>query len=190
MLNQLLLSAWALVFVTNAITFPFPPAWTVMAAYYASGQVPLLPLTIGGSGAAALGRTVFAWFVGRFTNRLPAEQRANAQALSTAAHRLRWPRLFVALYSFLPVSSDPLFVAVGLGALPVRSTIITFFLARSILNTVMVLASAPVASNVTDLFAGRLNWTSVLVVAGATGGYVLFLRLPWARWLGVRPAAP
>jgi membrane protein YqaA with SNARE-associated domain len=109
-----LLSAWALVFVTNAVTFPFPPAWTILAAYYATGQVPLLPLTLGGSAAAALGRTVFAWTVGRFTPRLSAEQRANAEAFSAAAHRrVRWPCLFVVLCSFLPVSSDPLFVAVG-----------------------------------------------------------------------------
>src|SRR5262249_50356995 len=138
----------------------------------------------------ALGRTVFALIVGRFTSRLSAEQRANAEAISTAAHqRLRWPWLFVVLYSFLPVSSDPVFVAVGMGALPMRSTIISFFLARSIFNTAMVIASRPVVSSVADLFTGRVDWTSLLAVVGAVGGYVLFLRLPWARWLGVRPAA-
>jgi membrane protein YqaA with SNARE-associated domain len=186
-----LLSAWALVFVMNAVTFPFPPAWTVLTAYYATGSVPLLPLTLGGSAAAAIGRMLFAWTIGRFTNRLSAEQRANAQALSEAAHRkLRWPWLFVVIYSFLPVPSDPVFVAVGLGALPWASTFIAFLLARSVFNTIMVVSARPVVANVADLLTGRFNWSSVLIVLATVAGYMLFLRLPWARWLGTSTPAP
>lgn len=184
-----LVSAWALVFLTNAVTFPLPPAWTILAAYYATGQVPLLPLTLGGSAAATLGRRLFAWTVGRFTGRLSAETRTNAQALAVAAQRrLRWPWLFVVIYSFLPVSSDPVFVAIGLGALPQRSSTVAYFLARSAFNTLMVWAAGPVVSNIADLFAGRFGWTSVVVVLAAVGGYMLFLKLPWARWLGVSPS--
>ncbi len=124
--------------------------------------------------------------MGHFTDRLSAEQRANAQATSIAAHKhLHWPWLFVVLYSFLPVSSDPVFVAVGVGALPMRSSTIAFFLARSVFNTFMVTASRPVVSSVTDLFAGRFGWISALVVVGAVGGYLLFLKLPWTRWRGI-----
>jgi membrane protein YqaA with SNARE-associated domain len=185
-----LASAWALVFVMNAVTFPLPPAWTVMAVYHATARVPLLPLTLGGSAAAALGRAVFAWLVARFTDRLPADARRNALALSAAAHRrLRWPWMFVVLYSFLPVSSDPVFVAVGIGALPWRSSIIAFWLARSVFNTLMVAAAQPVASDLGDLFAGRFGWESILVVAASVGGYVLLLKLPWTRWLGIEPSA-
>ena len=61
-----LLSAWALVFLMNAVTFPLPPAWMVLAAYHTTTPAPLLPLTIGGSAAAALGRMVFARLVGTF----------------------------------------------------------------------------------------------------------------------------
>src|SRR6266566_8783174 len=91
-----LVSAWALVFLMNAVTFPLPPAWTVLAAYYATGRVPLLPLTLVGSAAATLGRLLFSWTVGRFTGRLSAQERGSAQAIAEAAqHRLRWPWLFV-----------------------------------------------------------------------------------------------
>ena len=160
-----------------------------MAVYHATTPVPLLPLTIGGSAAAALGRMVFARLVSGFTIHLPADAQANAQALATAANtHWRWPWLFAALYSFLPISSDALFIAVGLGALPARSTLLAFFLARSIFNTLMVAAASPVVSNVGDLFAGRFGGSSVLLVLGATAAYALFLKLPWARWLGVQPA--
>jgi hypothetical protein len=184
-----LLSAWALVFLMNAVTFPLPPAWMVLAAYHVTTPAPLLPLTVGGSAAATLGRMIYARLVGTFTIHMSADVRANAQALATAAHaHWRWPWLFVVLYSFLPISSDALFIAVGLGALPVRSSLLAFFLARSIFNTVMVQAAGPVVSNVSELFAGRFGWSSLLVVVGAVAAYVLFLKLPWARWLGVTRA--
>jgi hypothetical protein len=127
------------------------------------------------------------WQEKTFTHRLPPDAQANAQALAAAAHsRLRWPWLFVVIYSFLPISSDAVFTAVGMGALPVRSTVVAFFLARSIYNTLMVVAVGPVVSNLADLFAGRLGWQSILVVLLAAGGYVLFWKLPWARWLHVQ----
>jgi hypothetical protein len=186
-----LVVAWAIVFAINAVTLPLPPAWMVLASIRAYTQVALLPLTIGGSAAAALGRLLYAWQVKTFTHRLPPDAQANAQALSAAAHsRLRWPWLFVVIYSFLPISSDAVFTAVGMGALPVRSTVVAFFLARSIFNTLMVVAAGPVVSNLADLFAGRLGWQSILVVLLAAGGYVLFLKLPWARWLHVQANAP
>ena len=184
-----LVSAWAIVFLMNAVTFPLPPSWTVMAAYYATGRVPLLPLTLVGSACATLGRLLFSWTVGRFTGRLSAQQRGSAQAIAEAAqHHLRRPWLFVVIYSFLPVPSDPVFVAIGTGALPQRSSTVAYFVARSVFNTLMVWAAGPVVSNLGDLFAGRFGWTSVVVVLAAVGGYVLFLKLPWARWLGVGPS--
>ena len=100
-----LVVAWVIVFAMNAVTFPLPPAWTVLAAFRSYTQVPLLPLTIGGSAAAALGRLLFAWQVKTFTGRLPRDAQSNAQALAAAAHsRMRWPWLFVVIYSFLPIS--------------------------------------------------------------------------------------
>ncbi|MBV8715925.1 MAG: hypothetical protein JO020_03155 [Chloroflexi bacterium] len=185
-----LVVAWAIVFAMNAVTLPLPPAWMVLATFRAYTELALLPLTIGGSLAAALGRLLFAWQVRAFTGRLPADAQTNAQALAAAAHsRLRWPWLFVVVYSFLPISSDAVFTAVGLGALPLRSTLVAFFLARSVYNTLMVVAAGPVVSNLADVFAGRLGWRSVGFVFLAIGAYVLFLKLPWARWLRVQPGS-
>ena len=76
---------------------------------------------------------------GRSFYRTPLRPGALAQAIAEAAqHRLRWPWLFVAIYSFLPVPSDPVFVAIGTGVLPQRSSTVAYFLARSVFNTLMV----------------------------------------------------
>jgi hypothetical protein len=66
----------------NAVMFRLPPAWLVLTAFYTAFRLPLLPLTIGGSAATALGRVLYAWQVKTFTHRLPADVHANAQALS------------------------------------------------------------------------------------------------------------
>lgn len=185
-----LLLAWAVVFAMNVVTYPLPPAWMVLAAFHTYSDVPLLPLTIGGSAAAALGRMLFSWQVKTFTHRLPSDAQANAQALAAAAHsHFRSPRWFVVIYSFLPISSDGLFTAVGMGALPLRSTVLGFFLARSIYNTLMVIAAGPFVSNFVDLFAGRGGWRSIAVVVLTTAGYAVFLKLPWSRWLHAQPHA-
>jgi membrane protein YqaA with SNARE-associated domain len=191
-MSPALLTAWAVVFLMNVVPLHLPPAWTVLGVFYATAGVPLLPLTVGGSAAAALGRLGFSRIVGRMGARLPADLRANAEALAAAAHtRLRWPAAFVALYSFLPLSSDPVFVAVGLGALPLRSSLAAFFVARSVFNTLVVWGSQPVATNLGDVFAGTGGWRAVAVPLAAAAGYVVFLKLPWARWLGLpAPAAP
>jgi hypothetical protein len=73
--------------------------------------------------------------------------------LNLAIDNVSLPSIGLAL---LVVPSDPVFVAVGLGALPAASSFIAFFLARSVFNTVMVLGAGPAVSNLTDLFAGRL----------------------------------
>jgi hypothetical protein len=64
-----LIVAWVVVFAMNAVTFPLPPAWIVLASFREYAYVALLPLTVGGSAAAALGRLLFAWQVNAFTGR-------------------------------------------------------------------------------------------------------------------------
>ena len=56
-----LVSAWALVFLMNAVTFPLPPALTVMAAYYATVRVPLLPSEFGRGAAVCAGMSGGVW---------------------------------------------------------------------------------------------------------------------------------
>lgn len=172
------------------MTFPFPPAWMVLATFREHAHVALLPLTIGDSGAAALRRLLFAWQVKTFTGRLPADAQANAQALAAAAQlRLRWPWLFVAVYSFLPISSDACSPRSGCGLCPPQHHG-CLFLARSVFNTLMVLTAGPVISNLADLFAGRLGWRSIAVVLLATGAYALFLKLPWGGGCAYRRLTP
>jgi membrane protein DedA with SNARE-associated domain len=133
-----------------------------------------------------LGRGAFALSIRYFDTKLPEKQRANAEALARAVHRhARWATPFVAAYTFLPLPSNPLFVAVGMGALPLRRAMAGYFLGRWPNNTLTLLAAQPVVGNLHDLFAHALSWRSLAQAAAAIVAYLIFLSLPWRRWLGL-----
>lgn len=180
----ILLLTCLLALVMNAVALPLPPTWVALAVIHATTHVPLLPLVIFGTLGATLGRGCFALSIGFFNTRLPSKQRENAEALAQAVHRqAKWATLFVAIYTFLPLPSNPLFVAVGMKALPLRSSMIGYFLGRSGNNTIALLAAKPVAGNIHDLFTHSLSWQSLVQAALAIAAYLIFLSLPWKRWL-------
>lgn len=173
------------VFAMNVFPLPLPPSFLAMAAFYMAYDVPLVPLTVCASFSAACARAVFATGVGRFTDRIPEKQRRNAEAFAGYARKkVKLPAVFVAAYSFTGLTSNPLFVAVGLGALPFFTSVAAFFVARSIFNTIIVYLIAYVF----DAFDAGDDITLmslVIAIGGFIGAYIIFLNLPWTRWLGM-----
>jgi membrane protein DedA with SNARE-associated domain len=116
--------------------------------------------------------------------KLPPRLRANAEALAQTVHRQeRSATPFVALYTFLPLQTNPLFVAVGMGALPLPQSMIGYFVGRLAHNTILLLTARPVVGNVHDLFARSLSWRSLAQAGAAVVACLIFLSLPWKRWL-------
>jgi membrane protein DedA with SNARE-associated domain len=154
-----------------------------------------VPLAIFGTIGATLGRACFALSIRFFNTRLPPKMQANAQALARTVHRqAKWAIPFVALYTFLPLPSNPLYVAVGMGALPLSQSSIGYFMGRSVNNTMALIAAKPVAGSLQDLFTHSLSWQSLIQAVLAIAAYLIFLSLPWKRWLHLdesdTPAAP
>lgn len=179
-----LLSACALAFVMNAVALPLPPTWVVLAVIHNTTHVPLLLLTLFGTLGATFGRGAFARSIRVFNRKLPAKMRANATDFASAVHRrAKWATPFVAIYCFLPLPSNPLFAAVGMDALPLPQAMVGYFIGRWANNTLALLAAKPVAKNIHDLFAHALSWRSLAEAVVAILGYVIFLSLPWKRWL-------
>jgi membrane protein DedA with SNARE-associated domain len=180
----ILLLSCLLAFVMNAVALPLPPTWVMLALIHGGTQVPLVPLVIFGTIGATFGRACFALSIRFFNTKLPPKMQANAQALARAVHRqAKWAIPFVAVYTFLPLPSNPLYVAVGMGALPVTQSSIGYFMGRSVNNTLTLLAAKPVAGSIHDLFTHSLSWQSLLQAVLAISAYLIFLSLPWKRWL-------
>jgi membrane protein DedA with SNARE-associated domain len=191
----ILLLTCLLALVMNAVALPLPPTWVMLAVIRGTTQVPIVPLVIFGTIGATLGRACFALSIRFFNTKLPAKMQANAEALARAVHRqAKWAIPFVALYTFLPLPSNPLYVAVGMGALPLTQSSIGYFMGRSVNNTMALIAAKPVAGSLHDIFTHSLSWQSLIQAVLAIAAYLIFLSLPWKRWLHLdeseTPTAP
>src|SRR5215207_9681371 len=94
---------WLLVVPMNVVPAFMPPTWAVLAVVHLTAGVPLLPLTIGGAAASALGRMLLALASRRLGRHLPETDRKNAESLGRFVNRhRRWREPIVFLYCLGP----------------------------------------------------------------------------------------
>lgn len=186
-----LLAAWGVALLINFVPAFMPPTWSVLAIFHVTAHPPLLLLTVGGAAMSTVGRVGLARLSRRFRGVLPASDRTNAEALSAFVNRhRRWREAIVFGYCLGPFPSNALFVAAGVGRVPLMPVSIAFFLSRSIADTIWVWTAGHVSENVGGVFLHQLtDWKAVALQIVALIVVVLFFRLPWARWLGVQPSS-
>lgn len=186
-----LLFAWGIALVINLVPAFMPPTWSVLAIFHVLSRPPLLLLTAGGAAASALGRVGLALLSRRFRDLLPESDRRNAEALSGFVNRHhRWREAIVFGYCLGPFPSNAIFIAAGVGRMPLLPVTVAFFLSRAIADTLWVWAAGKVSANVGGLFVTQVtDWKAIAVQVAALVVVVLFFRLPWAKWLGVEPTA-
>jgi membrane protein YqaA with SNARE-associated domain len=167
-----------------------PPTWSVLAIFRVTAAPPLLLLTLGGAVSSAIGRAGLALLCRRFRDRLPERDRRNADALSDFLNRhRRWRDLIVFGYCLGPFPSNPLFIAAGVGRIPLLPIVLAFFVSRAISYTFWVWTTGQVSQNLGGLFLKEFSsWQAILVQIAALASVVVLLRLPWARWLGLGSA--
>lgn len=182
-----MLLAWLVAFVINIVPAFMPPTWSVLAAFHIVGSLPLLPLTIGGAFVSALGRMILAKLSAHGKRFLGKTDRANAEALGEFVNRhRRWRDAIFFLYCLGPFPSNPLFIAAGVGRIPLIPVTISFFISRAIADTFWVWTAKNVSRNAGTLFTKQLtSWQSIVLQVVALLSVVLVFRLPWARWLGI-----
>ncbi len=184
-----LLAAWGVALVINLIPAFMPPTWSVLAILHVLNHPPLLLLTVGGAAFSAVGRVGLALLSRRFSGALPDTDRSNAEALGAFVNRhRRWREAIVFGYCLGPFPSNALFIAAGVGKVPLLPVTITFFLSRAIADTLWVWTAGQVSKNVGGVFVKQLtDWKAIALQIVALVVVVLFFHLPWARWLGVQP---
>ncbi len=189
----LILAAWGIAFVINLVPVFMPPTWSVLAVFHVTTGVPLLVLTVGGAFFSALGRMGLAVGASRLRKFLPDSDVENASALGAFVNRHRaWRLLIVFLYCLAPVPSNPIFIAAGIGRVPLLPLTAAFCDSRVIADTFWVWTAGAVSESTAGVFVESLtSIQSIAFQVAALCLVVLILRLPWARWLGiVAPAAP
>ena len=184
----LFLLAQLVAFLINVVPAFMPPTWSVMAAFHVIGNLPILPLTLTSAATSALGRLVLAVGSEHGSHFLPEHDRENAIALGRwiNKHR-RWRDPIVFLYCLGPFPSNPLFIAAGVGRIPLLPVTIAFAISRAIANTFWVWTAGAVSTNIGGQFTKQLtSWQSIVLQIAALAVVVLLFRLPWARILHVQ----
>lgn len=186
-----LLSGWAIALVINAIPAFMPPTWAVLAVFRITADPPLLPLTVGGAAMSAVGRMALALLSRRLGAHLPETDRKNAVALGRWVNRhRRWRGVIIFGYCLAPLPSNPIFIAAGVGRVPLLPVTLAFFTSRAIADTFWVWTADRVSDNLGSVFTDQLtSWKSIAVQIVTIVLVVLVFRLPWMRWLGVGGAS-
>lgn len=186
-----ILLAWLVAFAINVVPAFMPPTWSVLAIFHVVGSLPILPLTIGGALTSALGRMVLAVLSARGKRFLGKRDRANAEALGAWVNKhRRWRDLIFFLYCLGPLPSNPLFIAAGVGRIPLLPVTVSFFISRAIANTFWVWTASSVSHNLGGAFVKELtSWQSIVLQVVALLSVGLVFRLPWERLLGIDAGA-
>ncbi|MET0687119.1 MAG: hypothetical protein ABW060_17495 [Solirubrobacteraceae bacterium] len=169
------------VFAINLLPAFGPPTWAVLVFFQVSGDLPPVPLVLGGALAAASGRLALAWGAGRFRGRLSPERLESlAAARDLLAGDRRRAAGGLALFALSPVPSAQLFVAAGLLAVPLLPLTAAFFAGRLVSYSLYVGGATLAADRLGDTFAGVFTSPAGIALQVAMlAGLVLLLRVDW-----------
>lgn len=185
-----LLLAWATVLLISAVPAFMPPTPVVLAVFYIQGDLPLLPLVIGGATMTALGRLGLVLLSRRFSHLLSPTTRANAEALcEVIAHHPRRRDLIVLAFTVGPLPSNALFIAAGLGGAPLWPVLLLFWPGRMVADTIWLWTGGEVYRGLQAAFLDEMAlWQAAVTQIVAAALLLIVVRLPWMRWFGAAPA--
>jgi len=173
------------VFAVNLLPAFGPPTWAVLVYFEVSGDLPVVPLVLGGALAAASGRLVLATSSRRMRGHFSAariESLAAARAALTGDRRKAAGGL--ALFAVSPLPSAQLFVAAGLLAVRLLPLTAAFFAGRLVSYSIYVggatLAADRLGDTFGDVFTSPLG---IAVQVAMLAGLVALLRVDWRKYL-------
>ena len=88
-------------------------------------------------------------------------------------------RVFVFLYTLVPLPSTPLFTAAGMAKIKAMNIIPSFLVGKFISDMVMVMTGDYAASNATTIVKGMLSWQSISGTIFGIGIIIVFLCIDW-----------
>jgi membrane protein YqaA with SNARE-associated domain len=159
-----------------------PPTWAVLVFFKVNGDLPVVPLVLGGALAAATGRLALAWTSGRLRGRFSPERLESLAAARDALAGDR-RRAFggLALFALSPVPSAQLFIAAGLLAVPLVPLTAAFFAGRLVSYSLYVGGATLAEDRLGDTFTGVFTSPAGIALQLAMlAGLVALVRVDWA----------
>lgn len=179
-----LLAVMGIVFAINLMPVFGPPTWALLVfARIQWHDIPPAALIAGGVLAATAGRLVLAVGTRKLSGRLPAERRANLEALGRALAKSKTGVVAtVAVFAFSPLPSAQMFMAAGLAEVPLLPLAGAFLIGRSVSFTISVTAATAAEETVHRLLRQGLTSPSTIAIQLASlAAVIVMIRIDWIK---------
>ncbi|MDA1147234.1 MAG: hypothetical protein O3A76_11455 [Chloroflexi bacterium] len=178
---ELLVLLSLIAFTMNVVPVLGPPLWTVVALFVVQFDVPLFPATITSTAAGGGGRIVLALISRRLGRPVIRAQQRDVDELSALLQRHRRRLLPAAFVYSVALPTSWMFIAAGIVGSPLRGIYLGYWWSRAATDTVLVLGARTASEElVRDASLGPV----ALVMQGVgILTFLIFLRVPWVRWL-------
>lgn len=175
-----------LIFVINIIPAFMPPTWIVLAFLYLHFHLDFMPTVLVGVTAATSGRIVLAIFAHQILGRIiPERMLKNYKSLGLAMQKHQHMTIpIVFAYAFSPISSNTLFIIVGLSNVNIELVAFSFFVGRLFTYSFWILATSQVAKRLEDIFSMSLTSTKALASFAVTLLIIVIIgKIDWEKHL-------
>lgn len=183
--TALLAIAFAAIFATNLLPAFGPPTWALLVFFTFNGDLPLVPMIIGGAIASASGRYLLGRTTHRFRHRFSQERIDNLEEAKAALtqHRATAAGGF-ALFLLSPLPSAQMFVAAGLLGVPLLPLTLAFFAGRLVSYSIYLGGATLAYDSIGDTLTSSFTSTEgILVQVVLVAAVVALIELDWAKWI-------
>ncbi|HVM90086.1 MAG TPA: hypothetical protein VMT76_18000 [Puia sp.] len=163
-----MLWAYVLVFIGAVIVditpFPLPPASTVMIFMQVTFGLPVWPVIIIGVAGSVVGRLILMLYIPLISERVLSKSKNDdihflGEKIKSSGMKAQ---LFILIYTLLPVSSTPLFIAGGIARMKPYYLVPSFLVGKFVSDTLAVHMGDYAVENTNSLLAGIISWQSVV----------------------------
>lgn len=167
--------------LVDLIPFIGPPAWSVMVFFQMKFHLNIWIVLIAGVIGSTIGRYLLTLYIPRLTSKIiNREKDEDLEFLGKKLSGKKWEiRLFVFIYTLIPVPTTPLFTTIAVAKIKPGIVIPPFFIGKFISDMMMVYAGKYAAENAVDIANGLLSWKAIL---GASTGIILICAILFIDW--------
>ena len=176
---------YAFVFVSSLLVdlVPFigPPAWTVMVFFQMKYGLNIWSVLVVGVIGSAIGRYLYSLYIPLLSSKfIKAQKQEDIEFIGEKLAGNGWRiKLFVLLYTLLPLPSTPLFTASGMAKIKPMQILPSFLIGKFTSDMVMVMTGDYAARNAVAISKGFLSWQSILGAVSGIAAIVFFLCIDW-----------
>ena len=146
--------------ITVDITpLPLPPAFTLMIILQSAFGLSIWPVIIAGVAGSAIGRLILAYYIPVVADRILSAEKNEDLLLLGEKIKTKGlkAQLFILIYTLLPLSSTPLFIAGGIARISPFYMLPAFIIGKFTTDSIAVFMGKYVAENkanfITDIFS-------------------------------------